>query len=150
MVRIELYLTLLLLSAGLALALGSRGEKWVGATLLAGNGLTMLVEHLPGQSFTAFSPAYLALDAVLALVLCGIAIRFPSWVSICVAAFQINGTLGHLVKLVAVDTIPFSYAFLLRVWAWPMVLALLLSRGIPSMRATLLNKNWPPFVTRPS
>ena len=141
--RVAIYLVLLVLATGTALLFGTRGEKWVGATVLAGNLLTMALENAIGEKFASVFPLYLALDAGLAIALCVIAVRYPSWVAICVAAFQVNGTLGHLVKLVAIDTIPFSYAFLLRVWAWPMVLALLAARFMPSMRSILLARDWP-------
>jgi len=146
--RVGIYLLLLLVATGSALLFGTRGERWLGATILGGNLLTILIERAFGGTFASVSLAYLALDALLAVALCGIAVRFPSWASICVAAFQINGTLGHLVKLLAVHTIPFSYAFLLKVWAWPMVLALLAARGVPSMRVTLLARKWPPWAGR--
>ena len=141
--RVAIYLVLLVLATGTALLFGTRGEKWVGTTVLAGNLLTMALENAIGEKFASVFPLYLALDAGLAIALCVIAVRYPSWVAICVAAFQVNGTLGHLVKLVAIDTIPFSYAFLLRVWAWPMVLALLAARFMPSMRSILLARDWP-------
>ena len=141
--RVAIYLVLLVLATGTALLFGTRGEKWVGTTVLAGNLLTMALENAIGEKFASVFPLYLALDAGLAVALCVIAVRYPSWVAICVAAFQVNGTLGHLVKLVAIDTIPFSYAFLLRVWAWPMVLALLAARFMPSMRSILLARDWP-------
>ena len=146
--RVEIYLGLLGLAVGSALLFGTRGEKWIGGTLLAGNLLTVLVERFAGETFVSVFLGYLALDAILAGLLCAIAVRFPSWVAILVAAFQINGTLGHLVKLLAADTIPFSYAFLLKVWAWPMVLTLLAARAFPPMRETLLARDWPPLVKR--
>ena len=148
--RVATYLVLLVLAAGSALLFGTRGEKWLGATVLAGNLLTLILEHAIGERFTTVFSLYLALDACLAVVLCAIAVRYPCWVAIWVAAFQVNGTLGHLVKLLAADTIPFSYAFLLRVWAWPMVLALLAARFMPSMRAVLLARDWPLSERRPA
>lgn len=144
--RVELYLLLLILATGSALLFGSKGERWIGATLLAGNLLTILVEHFARETFASVSVTYLALDALLAVILCAIAVRFPSWLSICICAFQVNGTLGHVVKLLAGHTIPFSYAFLLKFWAWPMVLTLLAGRWFRPMHATLLKRDWPPFV----
>lgn len=143
--RVELYLTLLFLATVESLWLGTRGEKWVGGTVLAGNVLTIGIEHALGKAFLSVSFGYLALDAILAAILCTIAVKHPSWVSICVSAFQINGTLGHLVKLLAPHTIPFSYAFLLKFWAWPMVLAMLVGRCIPRLHQTLRTANWPPL-----
>ncbi|GAA3894393.1 hypothetical protein GCM10022276_11940 [Sphingomonas limnosediminicola] len=146
--RVEVYLLLLSVATGSAIIFGTRGERWLGATILAGNVLTLLVERILGEIYASVSFGYLALDALLAATLCLIAVRFPSWVAICVAAFQINGTLGHLVKLLAIHTIPFSYAFLLKVWAWPMVLSLFAARCLPAMRTTLLARNWRPLARR--
>jgi hypothetical protein len=144
--RLAVYLVLLLLATGSALRLGTRGERWIGATVLSGNALTFAFERLFGTAFSSVPFAYLGLDAGLAALLCAVAVRYPSWVAICVSAFQINGTLGHLVKLFAPQTIPFSYAFLLKFWAWPMVLTVLLGRGVPRMRAILRAREWPPLV----
>lgn len=144
--RVEIYAFLLLLATGSAIIFGSRGERWVGAVVLGGNLLTILLERFIGGHFAAVSFGYLALDAALAAILCAVAVRYPTWAAICIAAFQINGTLGHLVKLLAVGTIPFSYAFLLKFWAWPMVLTLLAARIIPSLRTVLLASQWPTFT----
>lgn len=148
--RVEIYLLLLLTATGSSILFGTRGERLIGATVLAGNLLTIMLERILSQGFAVVSLGYLTLDAMLAAILCAIAVRHPSWVAICVAAFQVNGTLGHLVKLVALGTIPFSYAFLLKFWAWPMVLSLLAARAIPSMRSVLLARHWPPFVRQQS
>ena len=141
--RVEVYLLLLILATGSALWLGTRGEKWVGATVFAGNALTFVLERTFGTAYSSVPLVYLGLDAALAALLCAVAVRYPSWVAICVSAFQINGTLGHLVKLLAPHTIPFSYAFLLKFWAWPMVFAMLLGRGLPRMRVVLKARDWP-------
>jgi hypothetical protein len=137
---------LLLTATGSAILFGSRGERWVALTVLAGNLLTLILERVFSDGFAVVSLVYFALDATLAAALCVIATKHPTWVAICVAAFQVNGTLGHIVKLAAVGTIPFSYAFLLKFWAWPMVLTLLAGRAIPSMRKVLLARDWPVLV----
>lgn len=57
--------------------------------------------------------------------------------AVLIATFQINGTLGHAVKLVSPETIDLSYAILLRLWGWPMVLTLLVARFMPALRRVL-------------
>lgn len=146
--RIEIYLVLLVAAVGSALLFGTRGEKWIASTMIGGNLLTLVFERLFAETFSSVLLGYLALDAVLAAILCAIAVKFPTWIAISVAAFQVNGTMGHLVRMLATTTIPLSYAFLLKVWAWPMVLALLASRFIPSMHALLLARDWPPITRR--
>lgn len=135
--RVVAYLLLLFFATGSALFRGTRGERWIGLTVLAGNLISFLVEQTVARSFGSVSLVYLAVDGSLAAALCLIAVRYPSWVSILVSAFQINGALGHVVKLVAPHTIPFSYAFLLRFWAWPMVLAMLIGRAVPRLHRIL-------------
>lgn len=146
--RVEIYMSLLLVATGSALLFGTRGERWLGATILGGNLLTLVIEQTLGSAFGSVSLLYLLLDWALAAALCAIAVRFPTWVAVCVSAFQVNGALGHLVKLLAVHTIPFSYAFLLKVWAWPMVLTLLAARFLPSLRQTLAARDWPTLSGR--
>jgi hypothetical protein len=141
--RVEAYVALMLLATGLALWRGTRAETLIAATVLLGNLLTFAVEHWLGTAFTSVSLMYLGLDLTLAVVLCAIAVKYPCWVAIVVAAFQVNGVLGHLVRLLVPDTIPFSYAFLLRFWAWPMVIAMLAGRSFPIMQAVLGTRGWP-------
>ena len=135
--RVLIYVLLLVCATGLALFRGTPGERWVAATVLTGNLLSFLVEHTLARSFGSVSLTYLWLDIGLAGLLCFIAVKHPCWVTILVAAFQINGSLGHLVKLLAPGTIAFSYAFLLRVWAWPMVISMLVGRAVPKLHRVL-------------
>jgi hypothetical protein len=141
--RVEFYLLLLAVAAGLAIVRGTPGERWIAATVLAGNLLTLIVVRAGARTFASVSLLYFGVDACLAIVLCTIAVFYPTWVSVLVSAFQINGVFGHLVKIVAPNTIPFSYAFLLRVWAWPMVIAMLSGRFLPGLSRTLTRRNWP-------
>jgi len=141
--RVEIYIFLLVLAAGLAIWRGTAGERWIAATVLAGNLLTLVIVRAGARTFASVSLFYFGADALLALVLCAIAVMYPTWVSVLVSAFQINGVFGHLVKIVAPNTIPFSYAFLLRVWAWPMVIAMLSGRLFPELRRTLTRRHWP-------
>ena len=49
---------------------GTRGEKWIAWTILAGNLLTMLFERAFNENFAGVLLGYLALDAALAVILC--------------------------------------------------------------------------------
>jgi len=143
-------LALIALATILALWKGTAGEKWITSIVFLGSLLTLCIVDCEGNAFGSVSIIFMLLDAVVAGLLCVVAVRHPSWVTILVAAFQINATLGHIVKLLAPHTIPFSYAFLLRVWAWPMVIAMLLSRILPHLNATLKARDLPPLVRRRS
>lgn len=144
--RVALYLALIVLATVLALWRGTAGEKWITSIVLCGSLLTIPLVGRGGSSFASVSLMFMLLDGFVAFLLCLVAVRYPCWVAILVAAFQINSALGHVVKLLAPHTIPFSYAFLLRVWAWPMVFAMLLSRALPQLRAIIKAKDWPPLI----
>lgn len=148
--RVAIYLSLLVLATAVALWKGTKGEKWAVAVIFVGNVFTLLIVDYLASSFSSVSLVYFILDAIVAILLNFVAIKYPSWVTILVAAFQINGTLGHIVKFLAPHIIPYSYAFLLRFWAWPMVLVLLLSRSLPQLTATLRAKDWPLIFERRS
>jgi hypothetical protein len=146
--RVVAYLTLIVLATILAFWRGTPGERWSTSIVLLGSLLTMLIVKSQAHSFASVSVIFMLLDALVAALLCIVAVKHPAWVTILVSAFQINATFGHIVKLIAPDTIPFSYAFLLRVWAWPMVITMLISRTSPPLRAILRARDWPPFARR--
>jgi len=146
--RVAAYLALIVLATILAFWRGTPGERWSTTIVLVGSLLTLLIVQSEANSFASVSMIFMLLDAIVAVLLCVVAVRYPAWVTILVAAFQVNATLGHIVKLVAPHTIPFSYAFLLRVWAWPMVIAMLLCRVSPNLHAILKARDWPPFARR--
>ena len=147
--RVIIYLMLLLAATVWTLLRGTLPERRLASLLLAGNVLTGLL-LIAGGGANGYAHAlitYFALDAALATALVLLAVRSPSLLTIAVAAFQINGTLAHLVKLVAPATFPFSYAVLLKIWAWPMIASLLVARFAPAMSLELKAKHWPRFFT---
>jgi len=142
--RIILYFTLVALATGLALWRGTAVERALATTLIAGNiGTWAIVQLGSSGHYSSVSQYYLLIDVSLAAVLCGVAIRWPTWVSVLIAAFQINGVPGHLVKMISPATFPISYAMLVKVWGWSMVVTLLLSRWRPGLRRPLSRAHWP-------
>jgi len=142
--RVIVYFTLLALATGIALVRGTPVERALAATLLTGNLATWGIVQLDSSHhYASVMQWYFIADALLAVLLCAVAIRWPTWASILIAAFQLNGLLGHVVKLVSPETFPLSYALLLKIWAWSMVGVLLLSRWRPDMRQILSRHRWP-------
>ncbi len=142
--RIIIYFALLALATGTALIRGTPVERALAATLIAGNLGTLAIVHAESPThYLNVLHLYLLIDAMLTALLCCVAVRWPTWASILIAAFQMNGLLGHFVKMVSPETIPLSYALLLKVWGWLMVLVLLLSRYRPSLRLPLSGERWP-------
>jgi hypothetical protein len=149
--RVLIYVTLLLVATGAALIFGKREEKATAAVLLAGNLGSALIEHLfSSHAFLTLSLAYFSFDALLAVALCGLAVRWPTWLAILIAAWQVNGTLAHLVKMAVPETVAISYAVLLKFWAWPMVLVLLAARIRPALRSPLRAARWPHIWRAPT
>ena len=142
--RIAIYFTLLAVAAGVAIWRGSPVERALGATLIAGNLGTLAIVHAASyEDFSSVLRYYFWIDGFFAVLLCGVAVRWPTWASIVIAAFQINGLLGHLVKILSPDTFWLSYALLLKIWGWAMVIVLLLSRYRPTLRRPLKSARWP-------
>lgn len=132
------YACLLLAALSVAFISGSKEERLIGLVFALGNAATIAVLFATNaSSFAHVSVFYIGVDVVASMVLCLIAVTRPSWMTVLVAAFQINGALAHIVKLVAPDTISLSYAVLLRIWAWPMVATLLLAHWYKPLRNVL-------------
>lgn len=133
-----LYACVLLIALSIAMGRGSDAERRVGIVLLAGNLATLLAIGLNSvANFTFVSVTYLTVDVLASLALCFVACGRPSWMAILIASFQINGTLAHIVKLLAPETLDLSYAILLRIWGWPMVLTLLLAHWKGALQRVL-------------
>lgn len=150
MLTSTLYACVLLAALFFSMVRGSEGERQIGLVLLCGNSATIVTLYLShGHDFTFVSATYLAVDVACALILCALAVLRPSWMAILIAAFQINGTLGHAVKLLAPETIELSYAILLRLWGWPMALTLLVAHWYPRLNRLLRQSDLaalPPLV----
>lgn len=146
MVSSVMYACLLLFSLSVAFYAGESKERKVACVFLLGNGATIIALLVSSrEDFSYVSAAYLGVDTAAVVALVAIALRHPSWMTILVAAFQVNGCLAHLVRLLAPDTIDISYAILLRAWGWPMVLTLLAARWYAPLRLTLRQSNLSPL-----
>lgn len=146
MVSSVMYACLLLFSLSVAFYAGESKERKVACVFLLGNSATIIALLVSSrEEFSYVSAAYLGVDIAAVVALVAIALRHPSWMTILVAAFQVNGCLAHLVKLLAPDTIEISYAILLRAWGWPMVLTLLAARWHAPLRLTLRQSNLSPL-----
>lgn len=132
------YACLLLAALTVAFVSGSREERLVAVVFAFGNAATIAVlSTSSASSFGHVSAFYIGVDVIASVLLCSIAVTRPSWMTVLIAAFQINGALAHIVKLVTPETISLSYAILLRIWAWPMVATLLLAHWYKPLRNVL-------------
>jgi hypothetical protein len=138
MLTTTIYAGLFLAAMYYSVLKGSPEERSIGIVLLVGNLATVATLALfKADDFRHVSEMYVAVDALCSIALCALATKRPSWMAIFIAAFQINGTLGHLVKILSPETLTLSYAFLLRAWAWPMIIVLLVCHWNPNLRDIL-------------
>src|SRR5207253_9399617 len=105
--------------------------------------------HMPG-GFQSVPVRLFVVDALLLLALCLIAIRANRWWPIPVAGCQLVAVLVHAGKLLDPGMIPNGYAFLVKIWSWPMVA--LLAYGTWAYRSRLrqgtIVSDWKPSSTR--
>jgi hypothetical protein len=76
--------------------------------------------HMPG-AFRSVPMRLFAVDLLLLIGLCIVAIRANRWWPIPVAGCQLVAVLVHATKLLDPAMIPDSYALLTTIWSWPMV-----------------------------
>ena len=89
---------------------------------LAGSASVGII-HMPG-AFRVVPMTVFVVDMILLAALCLIAIRANRWWPIPAAGCQLVAVLVHAGKLLDPTMIPDSYAFLVTIWSWPMVLLL--------------------------
>jgi hypothetical protein len=129
-----------------ALRRGGAPERIGTLIMAAGSLLTVAAVSGGHSSFRSIEFGILVVDllCVIAFVLLALhAERFwPLWV----AAFQIISTAGHAVKYVEPDIIGRAYAFLLAIWAYPMILLLVVGTWRHQQRLARLgiDKSWSP------
>lgn len=152
MISSVLYACVLVFTLATCLVRGANAERKIAMVVILGNLATIAVLLLHRRfSYSSVSVAYIGVDIAAVFALCWLAVGRPSWMSILVAVFQINSALGHAVKLAAPDTFSLSYAVLLRLWAWPMVLTMLVAHWHEPMRRVLRQSDLQrlPKVLRP-
>ncbi|MBA2466183.1 MAG: hypothetical protein H0V46_01080 [Sphingomonas sp.] len=115
---------------------------------LAGSASVGVIE-MPG-AFRTVPMLILAVDCLLLLALCLLAVRANRWWPIMTAACALVAVLVHAAKLLDTAMIPNGYAFLVTIWSWPMVA--LLAIGTWAHRRRLAEgrfvPDWKPFSQR--
>lgn len=116
--------TLLIGCCSYALWRGGQPEKIVAIVLTSGCFLTTgAASHSGG--FQSVESGILAVDLICLVGLVAIALRADRFWPLWMAAFQLIGTAGHAVRLVDATIVPTTYAFMLAIWAYPMIVLLI-------------------------
>jgi len=122
--NVMVYGLLLTMCCVYALWRGGVPERIGTAILAAGSLLTVAAISGPAVSFRSVEVGVLIVDLLCIVAFVLLALRAERFWPLWVAAFQIVGTAGHLVKFADPDTIRRVYAFLLAIWSYPILLFL--------------------------
>jgi hypothetical protein len=124
--NIVVYQLLLLACWAYALLRGGAPEK-VGTTILViGSYLTMAAASVFHTRFRSLETGILIVDLFCVAAFLALALRAERFWPLWVAAFQIVGTAGHGARLVDPDIVGRTYAFMLAIWSYPMILLMLI------------------------
>lgn len=111
---------LLIGCCGYALWRGGPPEKT--ATIVVTSGWLLSVGFISQTgTFQSVEIGILVVDLLCLLALVAIALSADRFWPLWVAAFQLIGTAGHAARIVDPAIVPRAYAFMLSVWAYPMI-----------------------------
>jgi hypothetical protein len=123
--NVVVYQVLLLACWAYALVRGGTPER-IGVTILvAGSYLTMAAASVFHTRFRSVEVGILIVDLLCVAAFLALALRADRFWPLWVAALQIIGTAGHAVKSVDPDIVGRTYAFMLAIWAYPMILLMI-------------------------
>ena len=122
--RVLVFSSLLSLVALFAVLRGGAPERIVGVALLLAFAATVGLQQPFATRFLSIEWGVFAADAILLVVLVGVALYADRFWPLWLAAFQTLGTLGHLVRGLDHGIAPVAYAILLASWSYPMILLL--------------------------
>jgi hypothetical protein len=126
MLPVEAYYAMLALCWMYALLKGGAPERF-GATILAvGSILSLAARSSATGRFGSVEVGVFLADVATLIAFLVLALRAERYWPLWLAALQIIGTAGHVVKLADPDTIPRAYAVALVFWSYPMLLLIAL------------------------
>lgn len=98
------------------------GPEKVGASILAiGSSLTLVAVSRPGARFASVETGILIVDLACMAAFVVLALRADRYWPLWLAALQIAGASVHVVKFLDPEITRRTYAFLLAIWAYPMI-----------------------------
>ena len=119
--RHEIFDAFLLISCAFAVWRGGTPERIAAITLFVGDILSVAAVVLHSGRYRHEEYGLFAVDLAMLLVLATIAFRSTRWWPLVLAGLQLDGTLVHLIHLVAPHTVPSAYLNATALWAYPMV-----------------------------
>ena len=126
MLPVPVFYAILLLCCLYAAVKGGGPEKVGAAIFVLSSIASTIVASSPAIRFGTVEVGVFIVDASMLLALLGLAIKaerlWPLWV----AGLQAVEVAGHAVKLIDSSVIRLAYAFILALWAYPMLLLLVI------------------------
>lgn len=123
MTRIILFNVLLLATCGYAIIRGGTPEKLTGWLLIVAAGLTFATGWRPAM-FQQVEITMFSIDLTLLAALVAIALKADRLWPMVLAAFQLDSAAIHMLKLFDADMISITYALMVAIWSYPMLLIL--------------------------
>jgi hypothetical protein len=123
MTRIILFNILLLATCGYAILRGGTPEKLTGWLLMAAAALTLLTGWRQAM-FQQVEITMFSIDLALLAGLVVIALKADRLWPMVLAALQLDSAAIHVLKLLDADMIRITYALMVAIWSYPMLLVL--------------------------
>jgi len=123
MTRIILFNVLLLATCGYAILRGGTPERLTGWLLIVAAGLTFVTGWRPAM-FQQVEITMFLIDLTLLVGLVVIALKADRLWPMVLAAFQLDSAAIHILKIVDADMISITYALMVAIWSYPMLLIL--------------------------
>jgi hypothetical protein len=134
MLKLLVFNSLLLVCCGYALLRGGAPERFGAGIFLVATASTVLAASGPASRFGSVELGILIVDVGMLLALSILALRAERFWPLWVTALQLIGAAGHAIKLADPEGFPWTYAFALAFWSYPMLLILALGTWRHQMR----------------
>lgn len=144
MLHVVVFNMLLLGCCGYALMRGGAPEQIAAGLQLAAALLTPLMLSGINRRFAGVEYGVFAVDAVLLFALVGVALFADRGWPMALAALQLDTTAVHLLKMVDPNVIPVTYALMMGVWSYPMlvIMAIGTARHRRRLKRTGTDRAW--------
>lgn len=147
--KLTFFYVLLLVCCGYALLRGGWPERIGAAIYAVGTGLTVLARGETAIRYGSVEVGALVVDLAALIAFLVLALRARRFWPLWMTAFQAIGTAGHFAKMADPEMMRWSYAFLLGIWSYPMLILLAVGTFNHRRRLARLGAD-PSWTSRPN
>lgn len=144
MMHMAFFATILLLSSGYSMWWGGAPERRVGAAMLAAYVATLFSHSDFVIRFTQVEVGVLVIDLALMLVLAAVALKADRGWPFLLAGLHLTTLGAHAARVLHSSMIEVTYAVMLTMWSYPMVVALAIGtwRHQKRLRVSGYDRDW--------